>query len=136
MQDLGIPAGPVQKVSDIPLDPQLTSRDFFQTVRHKEPVFGYSGHPHMALPWRVNGFARPRLIEDDGEGADNPRVLKTWLGLGDDDISRLLELGALVPARPLSVENQFGGRLNTQGHADTEYANLLGLQEAGEGDCR
>jgi crotonobetainyl-CoA:carnitine CoA-transferase CaiB-like acyl-CoA transferase len=127
-QQLGIPAGPVQKVSDMPFDPQLRFRESFQTVTHTAPVLGYRAHPHLTLAWRSEGFDRPPLEDARPDGADNLTVLQTWLGLGEDEIAALEERGALM--NPPLPKVEIGNRPRTP--ADPDFAARLGLEAAQE----
>ncbi len=101
LQKYGIPAGPVIRPSDFPREPQLGARQFLQPVRHRQPLLDKSMHLHATLPWVVQGRERARLMDPRGEGADNARVLKRWLGMSVSDVRRLEVEGALRPVRPL-----------------------------------
>lgn len=126
LQALGIPAGPVQDANDLPVDPQLTARGFFQMQAHREPVFGYGAHPHMAVTPVTVGFRRPPPVETSGDGADNRDALQRWLNLPAGEVSRLEEAGILVPPHPgpLVTLTQVP---NTGGAVDPEFAERLGL---------
>ena len=129
LQAQGVPAGPVQKVSDMPFDPQLRFRKAFQEVRHVEPVLGYKAHPHLTLAWRIAGFSRPPLEDARPDGADNRAVLRSWLGVSPRAVAGLEKSGALVPARLPSVPpgNPLPGV-----PVDPDFAERLGLEPAAE----
>ena len=129
LQRQGVPAGPVQKVSDLPFDPQLTARGAFQPVRHDEPVLGYAMHPHLTLSWQVDGFRRPPLADARPEGKDNRRVLKAWLGLSAREVSQLERSGALISPTPTPVPE---GARPAGTPIDANFAERLGLPRDGE----
>jgi len=130
VRSLGIPVAPVQKASDILVDPELEARGTFQKVRHQRPIMGYSDHPHLTLAWRVEGQARPCLTEAHGHGADNARVLKKWLNLSSRDLSRLAKAGALLPELPIVVGDEpMLGIQDWPLHAD--FDTRLGLTKGG-----
>jgi crotonobetainyl-CoA:carnitine CoA-transferase CaiB-like acyl-CoA transferase len=106
LQARGVPAGPVQKTSDLPFDPHLAARGAFHMVRHKRPILGYAAHPHLTTPWRATGRRRAALEDIHDEGEDNRRLLKRWLGLSAAEIRRLEREGALAPVREISVPAQ------------------------------
>jgi len=108
LQARGIPAGPVCRPPDIPADPQLAARGFLQPVHHRGPVLGEVMHLHATLPWWVDGHMRASLSDPKGEGADNARVLKRWLGMGVGQVRRLEATGALRPERPLLPRERVG----------------------------
>lgn len=101
LQDRGIPAGPVRRPADFPLDPQLAQRGALQEVQHAAPLMDKMSHPHLTSPWRVAGYARARLSDPKGEGSDNAGVLKAWLSLSKRDVARMEARGVLWPAQPL-----------------------------------
>jgi crotonobetainyl-CoA:carnitine CoA-transferase CaiB-like acyl-CoA transferase len=122
LQERGIPAGPVQKTSDLPVDPHLIARGAFHPVRHRRPVLGYTAHPHLTTPWRATGHARAALRDYSGDGAENKPVLKRWLGLSARAVARMERAGVLqaaawsplpdLPAEPgVPVDPDFGARL-------------------------
>lgn len=129
LQNAGVAAGPVQKVSDMPFDRQLRFRGAFQIMTHSTPVLGYQAHPHLTLAWRINGFARPSLRDARADGTDNRRILKTWLGLSGQEIASLQKNGALLspPLPPVEVTGR-----TQRATVDPDFARRLGLQAAAE----
>jgi crotonobetainyl-CoA:carnitine CoA-transferase CaiB-like acyl-CoA transferase len=132
LQTLGIAAAPVQKASDLPFDEQLLARGAFQPVAHPEPVLGYVAHPHLTLSWRTQGRARPALRDATPEGSDNRAVLRKWLGLDAAEVKRLQREGALL--EPVNKPVAQGPRV-VGAPVDTDFAERLGLQPAGEGSA-
>ncbi len=129
LQAAGIAAGPVQKVSDIPFDPHLATRGFFQTVEHEQPMFGYMAHPHPTTPWVAEGHGRARLRDFRFAGADNEAVLKGWLGLKKREIAALEREGAIFNARPIARRDQLPP---APGGTSPDFAERLGLPPAPE----
>lgn len=125
LQQLGVPAGPVQKASDLPFDPQLAFRGAFQQVRHAEPVLGYVAHPHLTLSWSVAGRQRPPLQDARPEGSGNRPVLKDWLGLSAREVAALERSGALISPRRAQVPPGIRPR---EAQVDPDFAGRLGLQ--------
>lgn len=128
LQARGIPAGPVNKVADMPFDPQLVHRGAFQWVDHEPPVLGYRSHPHLTLAWLSRGFARPPLKDARPDGADNEFVLKAWLGLSKAEVGVLMRQGAVLPPNLPPVE--IGQRPRPV--VDLDFAERLGLEPAQE----
>jgi len=87
LQSVGIAAGPVLNAAQIVKNPHLLARDFFREVAH--PVVGahsYSlAHPQMSeTPVDIRRSA-PLFAEH------NDYILKTLLGMTDEEIARLKE---------------------------------------------
>ena len=133
LQSLGIPAGPVQDVQDLPVDPQLAHRQFFQMQHHREPILGYRAHPHMAVTAQAEGFRRALPKETRGDGGNNRRVLRRWLGLGTAEVRALENLGALLPPRRSPFED-ITGVFGTGGEVDPCFAQRLGLTKSDRRD--
>jgi crotonobetainyl-CoA:carnitine CoA-transferase CaiB-like acyl-CoA transferase len=92
LQAVGVPAGAVQRSSDLLRDPQLAARGFFHPLVHPEMgEVPYEGHGHRFLGYD-NGprFAAPTLGEHSIE------VLRDLLGMSDDEITEVAASGALV----------------------------------------
>lgn len=98
LQQAGVPAAPVEKAEDQPFNPQLTARGAFQLVRHRKPILGFMGHPHLTLPWEVKGRSRPPLEDQHLDNEDNRKVLRKWLGLTSSEVRQLEEKQALLRA--------------------------------------
>jgi benzylsuccinate CoA-transferase BbsF subunit len=98
LQEHGIAAAHVAKVSDQVFDPHLRERGLFQVVPHRRPVLGHTAHPHPTTPWLAEGRARARLSDLHDLGADNYRILQRWLGIGRREVRRLHAIGALEQA--------------------------------------
>ena len=87
----GVPAGVVQRSSDLMREPQLAHRNFFRYLEHPEMGnIPYAGHQ-----FRISGydsgprFAAPLL------GEHNDMVLREVLGMTDEEISEAIIGGAL-----------------------------------------
>ncbi|HEY7294806.1 MAG TPA: CoA transferase [Dehalococcoidia bacterium] len=127
LQRAGVPAGPVQRPRDLPLDEQLLARGAYQSVRRTAPLLGRLEHQHLTLAWRVEGAARPALRPERAIGADTRRVLKAWLGLSAAEVRRLERSGALlrIPIPEVKVPaNQIVGPV------DPDFERRLGLPAA------
>jgi crotonobetainyl-CoA:carnitine CoA-transferase CaiB-like acyl-CoA transferase len=124
LQERGIPAGPAQKTSDLPLDPHLAARGAFSLVRHQRPILGHGAHPHLTTPWQATGLARHQLTDIRDDGQDSARILKRWLGLPPREVARLQECGALLPPTPLLVQEP---PVPANTPVDPEFGARLGL---------
>jgi crotonobetainyl-CoA:carnitine CoA-transferase CaiB-like acyl-CoA transferase len=128
LQSHGIAAGPVNKVSDFLFDAHLASRNTFQRVDHLQPLLGYATHPHPSMAWQAMG--RPRAMSGDVRpaGADNVRVLRTWLGLSRAEVNRLTASGALTQAAPIRIDDVPDAPGMPR---DADFAARLGLERQG-----
>jgi crotonobetainyl-CoA:carnitine CoA-transferase CaiB-like acyl-CoA transferase len=130
LQAAGVAAGPVQKVSDMPFDPHLAARGFFQMVPHDHPMFGYMAHPHPTTPWQAEGRSRALLRDFRFAGADNEAVLKSWLGLTSAEVESLASCGAIFKAEPIADR----AAIPVAGPATPDFAERLGLPLALENE--
>jgi crotonobetainyl-CoA:carnitine CoA-transferase CaiB-like acyl-CoA transferase len=110
LQRAGVPAGPVQKTSDVAADPGYRARGQFAEMRHVRPVLGRATHPHLHQAPAVAGFERPALEGGHDDGADSEDVLGRWLGMTGDEVAALVRAGTLPPCVEL--------RYTAQRHAD------------------
>jgi benzylsuccinate CoA-transferase BbsF subunit len=91
LQAVGVPAGVVQRSSDLLRDPQYHHRGFHQPLDH--PEMGrvpYSGHQ-----WQIQGYESGPRWHAPVLGQHNYEVLSEILGLSDDEISELVASGAV-----------------------------------------
>ncbi len=129
LQAHGIPAGPVQSVSDIAFDPHLMARGAFAMVSHQRPILGHTAHPHLTTPWQATGRRRAPLPDIRDDGQDNAAVLRRWLGLRPRQVAALLRQGALLPLAEMQVD---GTPPAPGAPHDPEFGERLGLPAAGE----
>ena len=87
----GVPAGVVQRSSDLFKDPQLEHRGLFRELDHPEVGrVPYTGHLFDIRGYDSGPrFAAPVL------GQDNERILKEFLGMSDAEITEAVISGAL-----------------------------------------
>ena len=86
-----VPAGVVQRSSDLMKDPQLIHRRFFRELEH--PEVGrvlYTGHL-----FNIRGYDNGPRFGPPVLGQHNEQILKEILGMTDDDISEAVKAGAL-----------------------------------------
>jgi crotonobetainyl-CoA:carnitine CoA-transferase CaiB-like acyl-CoA transferase len=92
LQAAGIPAGVVQRSSDLLCDPQLAHRRFFRPLRHVEMgEVPYEGHQ-----FRIRGYDSGPRSPAPALGEHNYEVLHDILGLSDEEIAEIAASGALV----------------------------------------
>lgn len=92
LQSVGVPAGVVQRSSDLLRDPQLAHRRFFRYMDH--PEMGnvpYSGHQ-----FRIRGYDSGPRFPAPLLGQHNELVLRDILGMTDDEITEVLAAGAIA----------------------------------------
>jgi len=92
LQAAGVPAGVVQRSSDLLRDPQYQHRRFHQPLEH--PEMGrvpYSGHQ-----WRIQGYESGPRWHAPILGQHSFQVLSEILGIGDEEIGELVASGVVV----------------------------------------
>lgn len=91
LQGVGVAAGIVKNAREVAADPQLTARHFFATVTHPtlgETTFDSTPIRLERTPARF-GRAAPLL------GQDNRYVYQELLGIGDRELTELIEAGVI-----------------------------------------
>jgi crotonobetainyl-CoA:carnitine CoA-transferase CaiB-like acyl-CoA transferase len=92
LQSVGVPAGVVQRSSDLLQDPQLAHRRFFRYMDHPEMGnIPYSGHQ-----FRIRGYDSGPRFPAPLLGQHNELVLRDILGMTDDEITEVLAAGAIA----------------------------------------
>ena len=87
----GVPAGVVQRSSDLLEDPQLAHRGFFRRLDHQEMRnIPYGGHQ-----FRISGYDSGPRFPAPVLGQHNDQVLREVLGMTDEEISETIIGGAL-----------------------------------------
>ncbi|MFN0148960.1 MAG: CaiB/BaiF CoA transferase family protein, partial [Dehalococcoidia bacterium] len=90
LQAAGVPAGVVQRSSDLQDDPQLAHRHFFRPMVHAEMgEIPYEGHM-----FRIAGYENGPRFPAPCLGADTYEVLTGQLGMTDDEAAEALASGA------------------------------------------
>lgn len=87
----GVPAGVVQRSSDLQQDPQLAHRGFFRNLDHQ--VMGaipYPGHQ-----FRISGYDSGPRSAAPVLGQHNEAVLREILGMTEEDVAQAIIDGAL-----------------------------------------
>jgi crotonobetainyl-CoA:carnitine CoA-transferase CaiB-like acyl-CoA transferase len=92
LQAAGVPAGMVQRSSDLLVDPQLEHRRFFRPLTHPEMgEVPYEGHQ-----FRIHGYDNGPRAPAPCLGEHSVQVLQDVLGFGDEDLARIAASGALT----------------------------------------
>lgn len=92
LQSAGVPAGVVQRSSDLLQDPQLAHRRFFRYMDHPEMGnIPYTGHQ-----FRIRGYESGPRFPAPLLGEHNELVMREILGMTDQEISEVLAAGAIV----------------------------------------
>ncbi len=92
LQSAGVPAGVVQRSSDLLRDPQLEHRRFFRYMDHPE----MGNIPYTGDRFRLRGYeGGPRFLPPL-LGQHNEFVMREILGMSDEEITEVLAAGAIV----------------------------------------
>jgi len=92
LQAAGIPAGVVQRSSDLLADPQYAHRNFYQWLDHPE-----MGHiPYAGHQFRIAGYESGPRMPAPCIGEHTWEVLHDILGFNDDQIAAAYADGAIV----------------------------------------
>jgi crotonobetainyl-CoA:carnitine CoA-transferase CaiB-like acyl-CoA transferase len=84
-----IPAGPINTVADVVADPSLVERGLFFSLGGDHPI------PQVGTGWHLDGFPNGRTQAPPALGADSDVALRTWAGLGEDDVTELRRRGVV-----------------------------------------
>ena len=91
LQSEGVPAGVVQRSSDLLQDPQLAHRGFFRNIDHAEMGnIPYTGHQ-----FRIAGYDSGPRFAAPVMGQHNEMVLREVLGMSDEEVTEAIIGGAL-----------------------------------------
>ena len=91
LQSAGVPAGGVQRSSDLLQDPQLAHRGFYNYLDHPEMGnIPYSGHQ-----FRIRGYESGPRMPSPMLGEHNEVVLRDILGLTDEEIAEAIISGGI-----------------------------------------
>ncbi len=92
LQSSGVPAGVVQRSSDLLQDPQLEHRRFFRYMDHQEMGnIPYSGHQFL-----IRGYGNGPRFPAPLFGQHNEYVMREILGMTDEEITEVLAAGAIA----------------------------------------
>lgn len=92
LQAAGVPAGAVQRSSDLLQDPQLAHRRFFRPLPHCEMGdVPYEGHM-----FRIRGYDNGPRFAAPGLGEHSVQVLQEILGMSEEEIGEVLASGAIA----------------------------------------
>ena len=87
----GVPAGVVQRSSDLLRDPQVAHRGFFRYLDHQEMGnIPYTGHQ-----FRISGYDSGPRFPAPVMGQHNDEVLRDILGMTEEEIVEAIIAGAL-----------------------------------------
>jgi benzylsuccinate CoA-transferase BbsF subunit len=88
----GVPAGVVQRSSDLLRDSQYEHRNFYQYLDHSEMGnIPYAGHQ-----FRIKGYASGPRTAAPILGQHSVEVLQELLGMSDDEIANAFASGAIA----------------------------------------
>jgi crotonobetainyl-CoA:carnitine CoA-transferase CaiB-like acyl-CoA transferase len=87
----GVPAGVVNRSSDLEKDPQLAHRNYFRPLEHQEMgEVPYAGHQ-----FRIKGYDSGPRFAAPVLGQHNEYVLREILGMTDDEVAEAIIAEAL-----------------------------------------
>ena len=91
LQDAGVPAGVVQRSSDLLQDPQYAHRQFYRYFEHQEMGrIPYAGHQY-----RISAYDNGPRSAAPCMGQDSFEILSQWLGFSDEEIAQAYASGAI-----------------------------------------
>jgi len=102
LQDAGVPAGAMQRLTEYPTDPQLAARGFLRPVTH--PFIDHEFYTEGA-PARFEHVAEPELRPAPLAGQHTREIARELLGLDDTRIDELLAAGVLEESDHLEGES-------------------------------
>lgn len=92
LQAAGVPAGVVQRSSDLLRDPQLAHRHFFHPLQHPEMgEVPYEGHQ-----FRIRGYDSGPRSAAPCLGEHSVQVMREVLGMSDEELAEVAASGALI----------------------------------------
>jgi benzylsuccinate CoA-transferase BbsF subunit len=92
LQSAGVPAGVVQRSSDLLRDPQLEHRRFFRYIDHPE----MGNIPHTGDRFRMRGYEGGPRFPAPLLGQHSELVMRDILGMTDEEITEVLAAGAIA----------------------------------------
>ncbi len=92
LQSAGVPAGVVQRSSDLLKDPQLAHRGFYRYMDHPE----MGNVPYTGHQFRISGYDSGPRFPAPLLSQDNEYVLRDLLGMTDDEITEAVIADALT----------------------------------------
>ena len=92
LQAVGVPAGMVQRSSDLHQDPQLKHRGFFRNLDHQE----MGAMPYSGDQFKIHGYDSGPRFAAPCLGQHNEMVLKDLLGMTDEEVVELVIAGAIT----------------------------------------
>lgn len=88
----GVPGGPVNNIDEVFADPFVEARN---TVHHFQRADG-AEIPTVAFPGKLSKTPASYRHAPPRVGEQGPDLLREWLNIADDELSALVESGALV----------------------------------------
>ena len=92
LQSSGVPAGVVQRSSDLLRDPQLEHRRFFRNMDHPE----MGNVPHTGDRFRIRGYEGGPRFPAPLLGEHNEMVMREILEMTDEEITEVLASGGIA----------------------------------------
>jgi len=92
LQSAGVPAGVVQRSSDLLRDPQLEHRRFFRYMEHPE----MGNVPHTGHQFHISGYDSGPRFPAPLLGQHNETVMREILGMTDEEITEALVAGGIA----------------------------------------
>jgi benzylsuccinate CoA-transferase BbsF subunit len=87
----GVPAGMVQRSSDLLVDPQYAAREFYRYLEH--PVMGTT--PYAGHPYRISAYANGPRSPAPTLGEHTYQILSEFLGFDDERVAEAYASGAV-----------------------------------------
>lgn len=87
LQGVGVPAGVVQRTTEVPLDAHFIARDWFKPIEH--PDMG--SHRYNGFPWRFSKSKLQINLRPPRVGEHSAEVLQDVLNVSSDEYASLVE---------------------------------------------
>jgi benzylsuccinate CoA-transferase BbsF subunit len=92
LRDVGVPAGEVQRSSDLLQDAQYAHREFYRYLEHAE----MGNVPYAGHQFRIQGYPSGARFPAPVLGQHSVQVLQELLGMSDDEIANAFAAGVIA----------------------------------------
>ena len=127
LQRSGVPAAPMNRVSDLLTDPHVVDRGFFRTISHP---YVAEAMPHEGHPARFGAIGDVPIAPAPLPGEHSRQILADVLGLDEAHIEQLVRDG--VVEVPTQATDQYQEPRMHSGNLDPRTPVLVGVGQSSE----